>query len=433
MKNTTIRYAVLAALLATAPLAAAQSSDAGQSFTVKADSGGFSFGTADGANVIKLRPLVHFDGRFFQDDAAPDGSDTWLLRRVRPTIEGTFANRFDFRITSDFAGGRTVLQDAYVAARFSDAARVQVGKFKAPVGLERLQSADDMRFIERSLVTGLVPNRDLGVQLSGDLAGRRVSYAIGLFNGVPDGGSSDSSSDSDADNDKDIAARVFVQPFGTNKDHVLAGLGFGIGGTYVDSTGTTDRPLLGSYRSGGQQTIFRWRTGANGTFADGERLRWSPQFHYYRGPFGLIGEYAQVSQDVSRATATGLRSDSVDIEAWQLTASWIVTGEANGYRRPRPSRPFTVDGGGTGAVEIAVRYNQLEIGDEAFAGGADSFADPAVSVRKAQAWGVGVNWYLNANLKWAINYEQTSFDGGAPLGGDRPDEKVILTRIAVGF
>ena len=37
------------------------------------------------------------------------------------------------------------------------------GKFKVPVGLERLESATDIRFIERGFPTSLVPNRDLGV------------------------------------------------------------------------------------------------------------------------------------------------------------------------------------------------------------------------------------------------------------------------------
>jgi phosphate-selective porin OprO/OprP len=46
---------------------------------------------------------------------------------------------------------------------------------------------------------------------------------------------------------------------------------------------------------------------------------------------------------------------------------------------------------------------------------------------------VGLNWYLNDNLKWVFDYEQTSFDGGAPGGADREDEKVFLTRFALGF
>ena len=43
-----------------------------------------------------------------------------------------------------------------------------------------------------------------------------------------------------------------------------------------------------------------------------------------------------------------------------------------------------------------------------------------------------MNWYLNPNVKWSVDYEQTLFDGGAATG-DRPDEKALLTRIGLAF
>ena len=70
--------------------------------------------------------------------------------------------------------------------------------------------------------------------------------------------------------------------------------------------------------------------------------------------------------------------------------------------------------------------------DEAFAGGAASFANPLTSARKAKAAGIGVNWYLNQNVKWQLDYELTRFDGGAATG-DRPDEKALFTRVGVAF
>ena len=37
-----------------------------------------------------------------------------------------------------------------------------------------------------------------------------------------------------------------------------------------------------------------------------------------------------------------------------------------------------------------------------------------------------MNWYLNGNVKTALNYERTSFDGGAAAGGRRPRERFHL-------
>ncbi len=188
-----------------------------------------------------------------------------------------------------------------------------------------------------------------------------------------------------------------------------------------------------TYRTPGQSIFFRYRTGATSTLADGERLRIAPQFYYYVGSFGLLGEYTHVSQDVARTTVAGLRQESLDTNAWQLAASWFLTGEEAAFRGFKPNSVFSLDNKTWGAFEIAARYHVLDVDDDAFAGGADSFADPAVSARKATAWALGVNWYLNENVKWVLNYEHTSFDGGAAGGRDREAEQAFLTRVALGF
>ena len=55
------------------------------------------------------------------------------------------------------------------------------------------------------------------------------------------------------------------------------------------------------------------------------------------------------------------------------------------------------------------------------------------NARKAATYGLGLNWYLNENLKWVLNYEHTNFDGGAASGADRADEDVFLTRFGLTF
>ena len=46
---------------------------------------------------------------------------------------------------------------------------------------------------------------------------------------------------------------------------------------------------------------------------------------------------------------------------------------------------------------------------------------------------MGLNWYLNENLKWMLDYERTSFEGGAAEGADRDDTDALLLRVALGF
>ena len=122
--------------------------------TVTASDRGFALASADKSYELKLRGIVQADARFFFGDDEKPQSDTFLLRRVRPTFEGKFGDG-DFRITPDFAGSSTTLLDAYVGYAFSPELRVRAGKFKSPFGLERLQGGSDIRFVERAHPTQL--------------------------------------------------------------------------------------------------------------------------------------------------------------------------------------------------------------------------------------------------------------------------------------
>jgi phosphate-selective porin OprO/OprP len=408
---------------------------------ITASASRFQLGSADGGNFVRLRGTLHADARTYGGESVPETADTFILRRVRPTVEGTFGNIFDFKFMPDFAGGRSVVVDAYIAARFNPAAVLTVGKFKPPVGLERLQSSADLRFIERALPTALVPNRDLGVQFSGEVAGGAVAYQVGYFNGVTDGQSSDNlaTPDVEVDTAGDYAARLFFQPFVNSDNFNLRGFGFGIGSTWVDVDGSAANAALSAYRSPGQQSVFAYRantaTGAtpnNATFANGERLRLAPQLYYYRGSFGFLGEYTQVEQDVSRVVGATTLSDTLTHSAWQAQFSWFLTGEEETFRGFTPGSTYQVNKAGWGALELVARYHELDIDDDTFTGGAASFANPLTAVTRATAYGVGVNWYPWNTVKLSLNYENTSFEGGAATG-DRADEKALLSRFAVNF
>jgi len=401
----------------------------------------FQIGSTDNSNFIRFRGTLHVDNRAFGGDSVAETADTFILRRVRPTFEGTFGGIYDFRFTPDFGGGRSIVVDAYAAARFNPGFVVTAGKFKPPVGLERLQSGADIRFIERGLPTNLVPNRDLGVQFSGDFSGGAFSYQVGYFNGVTDGQSSDNlaTPDVEVDSAGDYAARVFFQPFINSDNFNLRGLGLGLGSTWVDVEGTAANTALSAYRSPGQQSVFAYRantatgtTPNNATFANGERLRLAPQFYYYRGSFGVLGEYTQVEQDVSRAVGGTTLSDTLTNSAWQVQLSWFASGEEEAFRGFTPGSTWQPGKPGLGAFEIVARYHELDVDDDAFTGGANSFANPLTAVTKETAYGVGVNWYPSNTVKLSLNYELTSFEGGAAIG-DRPDEQALFSRFAINY
>ena len=401
----------------------------------------FQIGSTDNSNFIRFRGTLFADNRAYGGDSAPETADTFLLRSVRPTFEGTFGGIYDFRFTPDFGNGRTVIVDAYAAARFNPGAVVTVGKFKPSVGLERLASEPDLRFMERGLPTLLVPNRDLGVQLSGEFAGGAFSYQVGYFNGVTDGQSSENLATPDVESDTggDYAARVFFQPFINSENFNLRGLGFGVGSTWQDLDGAAANPYLPSYRSQGQLSVFSYRantatgtTPNNATFSNGERLRLAPQLYYYRGSFGFLGEYTTVKQDVSRIVGGITRAGTLTNRAWQGQFSYFLTGEEESFRGFTPGSTWQPGKAGTGAWELVARIQELDVDDAAFTGGANSFANPQTAISKESAYGVGVNWYPWNTVKLSFNYDVTRFEGGAATG-DRADEQAYFTRFAINY
>src|SRR5438046_866889 len=90
-----------------------------------------------------------------------------------------------------------------------------------------LQTDSRTFFKERALATELVPNRDIGVELHGDLFGGCVSYAAGIFNGI---GNARNSGNADFEDDKDFEGRIMLPPLKTSNLAALQGLGFGVGG-----------------------------------------------------------------------------------------------------------------------------------------------------------------------------------------------------------
>jgi phosphate-selective porin OprO/OprP len=391
---------------------------------VTAGNEGFSFKSADGNFQLRLRAHVQADARFFLDDEDKNGTDTFLIRRARPIIEGTVFRDFDFRLMPDFGNDSVALFDAYMELKYWPWLKVRAGKFKPPVGLEQLQEDACTEFVERALPTGLIPNRDIGVQLRGDLWDGVVQYQAGVFNGVADG----VNGGLDNGDGKDLEGRLFFEPFKKTDVEPLQGLGFGVAGTIGNQDGSLATPNLPSFKTPGQNTFFKYLTSAvlsNQAIANGQRVRLSPQGSYYWGPFGLLGEYVYSAQEVQKGIAT----DHLRNTSWQVAGTFVLTGERASFKGVTPKKPFDLKNGGWGAFELAGRYSVLHVDPDAF----PVFASAATSAQEARAWAVGLNWYLNKSVKLVVDYEQTSFDGGAAGGKDRCSEHVVLTRAQVSF
>jgi len=409
------------------------------SVTATAGENGFGITSADKQFEVKFHALLQIDGRriFDSDDALlRDRVDTFILRRVRPILDATLLGLVDLRITPDFGNNTVALYDAYGDVHPAPWLRLRSGKFKPPVGLERLQTDNYVPFVERSLDSNLSAQRDVGAELWGDIANAAVHYELAILNGNADG----TITDIDDEHAKSYAARLFLRPFQLGELRWLGDLGVGFAvetgnekGSSALTSGAATNTWLPTFKSPAQNTIYSFTTSTTDAtqtvFASHRHTRINPQLYYYNGPVGLLAEWVHEYQEVGKGTTGG----AVNNQAGHVTLSWVFGGD-NGFDGPRPRKPASWAAKELGAVELAVRYAWLDLDDLGFK--ASTFADPSKSVSAAKDWGVGLNWWLNRDIKISGTWDQTSFTGGAGTTtavANRPTEKAGFARFQVAF
>jgi phosphate-selective porin OprO/OprP len=152
-----------------------------------------------------------------------------------------------------------------------------------------------------------------------------------------------------------------------------------------------------------------------------------------------LGEYTISDQGVyNNATAgrANLRNT-----AWQASAQWVLTGEPASFTGIVPKHAFDPRIGNWGAWQVVARISQLKIDDGAF----PIFANPDTSASEALSLSVGLNWWLNKNIRVLTSFSYTTFDGGGIVNPAIPatlvppgtvtaqDEKVFFTRVQLAF
>jgi phosphate-selective porin OprO and OprP len=369
---------------------------------------------------LDLKPggYIHSDARTFANDG---GVRDITIRRLRFKLDGSAYKLFNIRTLIDFAGSRLVVNDAWGELALFPELALRFGKDKGQFGIERLQSATQLTFIERSFPTQLSPNRDIGLAARGDLAGGLVHYSVAAVDGVHD----NSVIETDTDDELEYNLHLLVSPFRRGELARLGDLAIGGAATFGRAVGIQANPGLVPLRSGGQATIVRYVIGmddASTARVDGWRYRWAAHGYYFGGPVGVLAEYVR-NQQTATLMGAGARLTN---HAWQLAASVAVTpGDRPTYKSIKPKKPFDPTAGTWGAVELAARYAELRIDPDTFGKG---YASIANSVEQARALTLGANWYFNEYLKLQLNYEGTSFEGGK-AGGDRAAEHVFAARL----
>jgi phosphate-selective porin len=236
---------------------------------------------------------------------------------------------------------RTQMTDGYITFLTSPALMIRTGQFKTPYGYEQLFSDTKLMAPERSTVNDLLtPGRQLGVQFAGDLASKRVSYAIGAFNG-----NASNTSINDDDNFM-VAARLSSYLMGNATSS--RNLRLGVNGYTSDDTAVTLNPAFGIDSTPGSpardNVVAGSRTGfgIDSQFVSGRTEIWAeylstefePDDKLPRDRFTASGWYAQAGWFAIPSTLQLVgkyewtdpsdRLTNDDFDVYWLGANWFL-------------------------------------------------------------------------------------------------------------
>lgn len=361
-----------------------------------------------GDNIsVDLRGRALLEWRKFDPEI---GEDTFNLRTLRVGLRGQLTRHFDWEVEREIVEDDDKWQfgewkDVYFEWNTFDAASIKGGRFKMPFGLEQNTGVSDLDFAYRALgSTAIAPGRDRGIMVSGEAG--RLGYEAGVF-------------DDDGDNGESNEPQFVAE--GEDLEAVGPSVAVRITGDLFRALPVPDR--LKSANFGVAYTNAKVPEGLNslrgesvwGTtdffervYVKGRRQRIGAQFDWSPGPTSLKAEWLQSREQ--RLQQSNRNQDLSDFigTAWYVTGTWFVTGEDKDSN-VNPRRPLP--GGGTGAIELAVRYEQL--GFESAGKTGPAFTNPRsehLAPNVDRVWTFGVNWITSKWTRIILNAIHENFE-----------------------
>ena len=182
----------------------------------------------------------------------------------------------------------------------------------------------------------------------------------------------------------------------------------------VDSNGT----LLATTGAQPVNHVSQWGVETAGNFYN---------FYGQAGYYGFELDRSPVAyKTFTNATTSGttiVQPSNNNFTAWYAQASWILTGESKGYSPatgaftpPKPAKPFSFNGDGWGAFELAARYSDLNLNSHANDGSNVVTAWTGASTKTYTYYNtvrggdqrivtLGLNWYPNNAVRFLLDYQ----------------------------
>ncbi len=371
---------------------------------------------------IKWGGRIQFDGATMSsDDPSVDAQllDGTEFRRARLFASGSFNEWVIFKLQIDFADSfaltTTDSGNDVVTTRESPAFKdvfihfqnlpgvggITAGHFKEPFSLEEKTSSKYITFMERARPNVFAASRNNGLMFSNEIKDGRMTWAAGVFAETDQDGRSTS-------NGANYVARITGLPW-SKGDGKFLHFGLSLSHRKPDEGFINYESRIGTHLAG--KLI-----NAGGIPADENNL-WDAEVAWVNGRFSAQGEYIASSAETD--------TSDVDTSGYYAQVSIFVTrGDHRTYKnrfgsfgRVVPGNSFEIRKGGSGAVELALRYSSLD------------FSETVLGEEYSNVT-FGANWYLNKYTRLVFN--ASTFEAENPLTGT-VDADVYQARIQVEF
>ena len=382
-----------------------------------------SINSTDGRFKIQAGGRIMIDAGHFSADKAMEAAagkagfafegNGVEFRQTRLHIKGLLYGWVAFSNEFDFSAGDVSFQENWIELqKLPYLGSMRIGHTKEPFSLERMNSRLYLMLMEQSLPVGIVPGRNVGIRFLNFVDNLRVSWCAGVFKETDNGGEGYSDN-----GDYNFTARLTVTPWYVDDGRNVLHLGLGY------SHKVADESLRFRKRPETHLSDFQLIDTGN-IPADGADML-GPEAAIVLGPFCLQGEYWYTRVDSETY-------DDPVLQGYYITAAYFITGEHRNYQLKgndgaefalvNIQNPVNPGRDGWGAWEAAVRYACVDLNDNDLNGG------EMASVT------LGLNWYINSNLRWSVNYVHSKVeDSTAKAGITDAEADIYQTRLSVYF
>ena len=352
--------------------------------------GGLKITSADGKFEASVGGRIQFDTYAFDRDLAST-TGTTEFRRARLTLQGK-AYGWEYKMENDFGagGGLDGFRDVYIA-KSALGGKFTIGHFKPYRAMEELTSSNELLTMERPFAsaTGLFNGRQFQQGVGYLRAGENYTAGLSVFNLRGAAGTRNEG--------VGAAGRVTYAPI--NNDNST--LHFGAWYSFEDQNlGSADLVATSNYagRRGPSQVIAT-TTGASRNTVDVMAVEAAGSF----GPAFFQAEYADATfgQPLGR---------DQDVTTYYVQGSFMLNGGHKPYKGATGvfGSPKVAD---KGLWELTGRYDYVE---------------NETLNREVTSWILGVNYYVNPNLRFMFNFTQ----GDNEVTGDETAQYALRTQFA---